>query len=134
MSLSYYIKEEENRREESLNNYKDLFSNYDKNIPTLNEALNQVFESVVFDNAKANNLTADIITKCKQWVDPRFNIINQKYKNISINDAYIICSYTCESKEEKYSPYKLLNQNLVMNNRKQGVENTYRKFQSLPPL
>ena len=123
MAHNYYIEEEENRREESINNYKSLFSNYEKNLPTLNEALNQMFNSAVKDNAKANYLTSDIINKCKTKIDPKFNEIRQKYKNISINDAYIICSYTCESKEEKFSPYKLLNQNLVMNNRKQGVEN-----------
>ena len=80
-----------------------------------------MFNSAVKDNAKANYLTSDIINKCKTKIDPKFNEIRQKYKNISINDAYIICSYTCESKEEKYSPYKLLNQNLVSNNRKLGV-------------
>ena len=123
MAHNYYIEEEENRREESLNNYKSLFSNYEKNIPTLNEALNQMFKSAVFDDAKANYLTSDIINKCKTKIDPKFNEIRQKYKNISINDAYIICSYTCESQEEKFSPYKILNQNLVSNNRKQGIGN-----------
>ena len=92
-------------------------------MPTLEEALNQIFKSVVFDEAKAKSLTDDIIGKCKQAIDPRFNAIKQKYKNISINDAYIICSYTCESYEGKYSPYKILNKNLVSNDRKQGVAN-----------
>ena len=124
MSLNYYIEEEEIRRDESINNYKYLFVNYEKNMPSLNEALNQIFISVVYDQTKANNLSADIIAKCKQAIDPRFNEIKQKYKNISIDDAYIICSYTCESFEGKYSPYKILNQNLVSNNRKQGIGKT----------
>ena len=92
MSLNYYFEEEENSREESLNNYKYLFTNYESKKPTLEEALNQIFKSVVFDEAKAKSLTDDIIGKCKQAIDPRFNAIKQKYKNISINDAYIICS------------------------------------------
>ena len=62
-------------------------------------------------------------SKDKAKIDPKFNVIQQKYKNVSINDAYIICSYTCESQEEKFSPYKILNQNLVSNNRKQGIGN-----------
>ena len=73
MSANYYIEEEENIREESINNYKYLLVNYEKNMPSLNEALNQIFISVVYDQAKANNLSADIIAKCKQAIDPRFN-------------------------------------------------------------
>jgi len=123
MSLNYYIEEEEIRREESINNYKYLFVNYEKKMPTLYEALHHIFISSVNDPANANYLTADIIAKCKQAIDPRFAAIKQKYKKISIDDAYIICSYTCESYDRKYSPYKILNQNLVSNNRKQGVAN-----------
>ena len=33
MSLNYYIKEEDNKKKETINNYKDLFSNYEKNEP-----------------------------------------------------------------------------------------------------
>ena len=54
MTLNYYIEEKKNNREESLNNYIYLFSNYEKNIPTLDEALNQIYMSEVFDNEKAN--------------------------------------------------------------------------------
>ena len=123
MSLNYYFEEEENNREESINNYKYLFLNYENNMPSLNEALNQIFKSAVFDDSKVKSLTDDIIEKCKQAIDPRFNKIKNKYKNVSLDDAYIICSYTCESYDTKYSPYKILNQNLVSNNRKQGVVN-----------
>ena len=123
MAVNYYIKEEENKREESLNNYKYLFSYYEKNIPSLNEALNQMFKSVVFDDNYVNNLTADIMTKCINYINNKFYAIEQKYKNISIYDAYIICSYTCESFNRQYSPFKLLNRNLVSDNRKQGVAN-----------
>ena len=47
----------------------------------------------------------------------------KKYSNITREDAYIICSYTCETEERQYSPYKILNQNLVSNNRQNGVSN-----------
>ena len=123
MSLNYYIKEEDNKKKETINNYKDLFSNYEKNEPSLKEALIQIFKSVISDDTKINKLEEDIRDKCKKFIEPRFNTIKQKYKNISIDDAYIICSYTCESFEGNYSPYKLLNQNLVSDNRKQGIEN-----------
>ena len=45
MSLSFYSKEEENSREESINRYKNIFINYEKTTPSLSEALNQMFKS-----------------------------------------------------------------------------------------
>ena len=119
----YYNQKEENKREESINNYKLLFYKYETDIPTLNEALKQLFKSEGRNDIEAKNLTDDIIYKCKAKIDPKFNIINQQYKKISKNDAYIICSYTCESIEDKYSPYKLINKNLVEDNRQFGVRN-----------
>ena len=46
MSLIFYCEEEENDREESINNYKDLFSIYENNMPNLSDALKQMFKSV----------------------------------------------------------------------------------------
>ena len=123
MSLDFYCEEEENNREESINKYKNIFANYESNSPTLSEALIQMFESCELDNDKVKDLTDDILSKCKKGIDPDFNIIKKKYENITKEDAYIICSYTCESKERKYSPYRLLNQNLVSDDRKNGVIN-----------
>ena len=97
MAQNYYNEEEENIREESLNNYKYLFTDYEKNMPTLNDALYQMFNSEINDYFTIRSLINDIIIKCKQTIDNKINEINQKYKNISINQAYIICSYTCES-------------------------------------
>ena len=126
-SRLFYNKEEENINKESINNYKYLFAQYENNIPTLEEALIQLFKSEKYekfvDDAKANYLAFDIINQCKRKINPIFNIIKQKYKNISINDAYIICSYTCESIEEDYSPYRLLNKNLVLSDRQHGIKN-----------
>ena len=123
MSLSFYCEEEDNNREESINNYKDLFSDYENNMPTLSEALNQMFQSANLNEQKANELTEDILSKCKKVIAPAFNEIKNKYDKISKNDAYIICAYTCESKEKKYSPYKILNKNMVSDNRKNGLKN-----------
>ena len=125
MSLDFYCNEEENIREESINKYKNLFINYETNPPTLSEALIQMFESAELDDNKVKELTNDIISKCKVRILPVFDLIKKKYENITIEDAYIICSYTCECepKERKYSPYRILNQNLVSENRKNGVRN-----------
>ena len=125
MSLDFYCKEEENTREESINRYKNLFRNYEKNPPSLSEALTQMFKSSNLDINKINELVEDILTKCKTKKDPDFDSIKKKYEkeNITKEDAYIICSYTCELKDRTYSPYRILNQNLVSNNRQNGVNN-----------
>ena len=123
MSLNFYIEEEDNSKEESLNNYKNLFLKYENNLPTLTEALNQMFKSKNLDNKKVNELTNDILDKCKIKMDQKYDEIKKKYNNITKDDAYIICAYTCESKEKKYSPYKILNQNLVSDDRKNSIEN-----------
>jgi hypothetical protein len=49
------------------------------------------------------------------------NEINAKYPNISDEDILIICSYTCESIDANFSPYKILNRNLVSENRENGL-------------
>ena len=123
MSLDFYCKEEENTREESIDRYKNLFRNYEKNPPSLSEALVQMFKSSNLDSKKVNQLTEDILTKCKTRIDPDFGTIKKKYENITKEDAYIICSYTFESEYQVYSPYKILNQNLVSDDRKNGVRN-----------
>ena len=123
MSLNFYCKEEDNSREESINKYQNLFSNYDKNPPSLKEALNQMFKSSDLNNIKINELTEDLLSRCKEKIDPKYDEIKGKYNNISKEDAYIICSYTCESEERQYSPYRILNQSLVSDDRQRSVRN-----------
>ena len=123
MSLNFYCKEEDNNREESINKYKNLFSDYDKNQPTLQDALNQMYKTLNLDNNKVNELTKEILSRCREKIDPKYNEIKNKYKNISKEDAYIICSYTCETEERQYSPYRILNQSLVSDDRQNSVRN-----------
>ena len=123
MSLNFYNKEEFDFEEESINRYKTLFIGYDKKIPTLSEALEQMFKSSNLNKNKIGELIQDIITQCETRIDPDFENIRIKYENITKEDAYIICSYTCESIDRAYSPYRLLNQSLVSNNREFGVSN-----------
>ena len=123
MSLNFYCEEEENNREESINKYKNLFSNYENKSPSLSEALIQMFASCELESDKVKRLTEDIIGKCKKTIDPDFNEIKKKYYKIAREDAYIICSYTCESIDRKYSPYRILNQKLVSDDRRNGVRN-----------
>ena len=117
----FNIEEAENRRPGMLDKYKYLFSEYETKNPTLDEALIQLFKSEGLDDAKANVFKADILGKCKSVIEPKLNLINQKYKNISKYDAYIICSYTCEALDRDYSPYRLLNRNLASDDRQNGI-------------
>ena len=124
MSLNFYCKEEDdNNKEVSLNKYKYIFSNYDKNTPSLSEALIQMYKSLNLEDKKIQELVNDIINKCKERIDPEFDSIKMKYINITKEDAYIICSYTCEAETKIFCPYKLLNTNLTMDDRKNGVRN-----------
>ena len=138
MSLNFYCEGEDINREESINKYKNLFRDYEKNPPSLKEALNQMFISLDLEKEKVNQLTEDILNKCKERIDQDFVDIIKKYDKISKEDAYIICTYTCESIERKYNPYKILNQNLVSEDRQNGVRNIskylYIFFKSLRKL
>ena len=123
MSLIFYSEEEDNNKEESINNYKDLFIEYEKKLPTLCEALNQLFISSGVDKIKSDKLVKDILLKCKEKIDKNLDKIKEKYNKINKEDAYIICSYTCESEETDYSPYRIMNKNLISDNRKNGLKN-----------
>ena len=123
MSLIFYSEQEDNNKEESINKYKDLFINYEQKLPTLEEALNQMFISAGADKIKSDKLIKDILLKCKETIDDNLDKIKEKYNKINKEDAYNICSYTCESEKQEYSPYRIMNQNLVSENRKNGLNN-----------
>ena len=122
MSLNFYSDKEDDTREESINRYKSIFVEYDKKTPSLSEALEHMLESTKKLNKKMiANLTQDIMMKVKIKIDNDFEKIKMQYPNITKDDAYIICSYTLESKERQFSPYSLLNKSLVNKDRESGV-------------
>ena len=121
MSFLFYLEEEENKREKSINNYCTLFEPYKNNIPTLKEALFEMYVLSELTKEEVVVLINDIITKCQKKLVLNKNEINAKYPNISDEDILIICSYTCESIDANFSPYKILNRNLVSENRENGL-------------
>lgn len=123
MSLHYYCVGEDNEKEESINNYKDLFIEYVNKPPTIEEALNQIFISGGVPDNKLNDYIKDIKTKINNFIEGRESQIKEKYPNLSHNDSLIICSYTREAIDSDYSPYKILNRNLASDNRKEGLKN-----------
>ena len=79
-----------------------------------------MFISSGANKKESQNLIKDILDKCKKKIDNNWEKINKKYDKINKDDAKIICSYTCESKETKYNPYKILNENLVSDEKKRN--------------
>ena len=125
MSLIFYADNEETAKEESINKYEDLLEEYTIKCPTLKEALKQMFISSGASKNKAEELTNTILTEVKDFIEPKFDEIKKKYSNITLDDAFTICSYTYElyGDDSIYNIYKLLNTNLVSNNRMQGIRN-----------
>ena len=122
MSLHYYCVGEDNEKEESINNYKDLFLEYIDNPPPLKEALKQIFIAGGVRENEVNDYVNDITTKVNILYEKRKLIIKEKYPNISFEDSLIICSYTCEAINHEFSPYRTLNRNLASDNRKEGLK------------
>ena len=120
MSLLFYIEDEDNQREESIDKYKDfILEQEEKN---LSKALLIMYLLSGVEKEKAIKLVKDIISKCKETIENNFMKIKEKYPNLTKDDGYIICSYTCESFDSNYSPYRILNKNLVSENRRNGLK------------
>ena len=128
MSLQFYSEKEDNLKEESIDKYQNRFIEYLNKLPTLKEALEQLFISEGATQAELNELVDDILLKCKEVTNRNFEKIQQKFKNISREEAEIIASYTCESKDKKYNPYKILNTNLTSDDREKGIRNISEYF------
>jgi len=123
MSLYYYINNESDSKA-SINDYENIFYEYITRIPTLQEALMQMFTSSGLTQIKSNNLINEIIYKVNMHLNKKFIEIRKKYPNITAEEAQIISSYTCElanKEDSNYNIYKILNQNLVSKNRQMGI-------------
>ena len=123
MSLHFYSEKEDYLKEESINKYVDIFIEYVNNPPTLSEALKQMFISLGITEEQSNELIRDIKSKTEEIINKNWNKIKKKYSKITKEDSKIISSYTCESKYKKFSPYKILNKNMVSDDRKEGIKN-----------
>ena len=122
MSRYFYEKTEDVPKNESLNKYQHLFLNYTKSLPSLTEALNQMFSSTDISDQKINELTEDILSKSQKNINSIFEVIKEKYPIIEKEEAMIISSYTCEAFDSNYSPYKILNRKLNEENREEGIK------------
>ena len=89
--------------------------------PTLSDALKQMFLSSELTEEQADDLNKDILSKTEKIINKNWDEIKKKYSKITKEDSKVISSYTCESKNNKFSPYKILNKNLVSEDRKGGI-------------
>ena len=123
--MNFHSENEQLNLDESLDKYSYLFKDFRDNPPTLAEALTELFENAGLTKKDAKELYDHLYLMCNQRVQDKWNSIEHEHKNISKNDALVISSYTYEPKKkfEKFSPYRLLNTNLVATDRKSGVIN-----------
>ena len=122
MSLHYYQEEEYNEKQDSINNYQNLFIKYLYEPQNLSDSLKQMFIGCGLSEEKSNALIEEITQKAKDTVNKNIKKIKKYYPKIDYNDALIISSYTCESIDKKYSPYIILNQNIISKNKKETLK------------
>ena len=127
MSTKFYDKNEGIEREES-NNYKRLFSEFVTKLPSLDESLEQIFKSGGLEDNKINIFIKQLRDDCEKNLKDRWDDIYKKYPSLTHEQAIIIASHTCEAMDSQYSPYLILNRNLVSNNREQGLKNVSKYF------
>lgn len=121
---NFYADSEECSKLESIEKYIYLLEIY-KEKPTLEEALLDLFENANLTKAEAKEIYNHLYATCKHTIDKNLEKIKAENPKITREDALIISSYTYEPKNKykKYSPYTLLNKNMVESNRKEGIKN-----------
>jgi len=126
MSRCFYADGEDSSKEESIDKYEYIFEEYKRKCPTLNEALEEMFIGAGATEDKAKDLIKEITAQIDGFLTKeQLEEIKKKYPKTEEDEARIISSYTCElSKEEdsNYNIYRILNNNLVSQNRQQGVK------------
>ena len=100
----------------------------DWGIPSLSEALNEMFISAGISSQKAYEFTEDIILQSSETIKYNFELINRKYPSLLEEEAKIISSYTFEAKSPYYSPYKILNRSLCEEKREEGIKKVSKYF------
>ena len=117
MSKKFYDDNEGIEREESINNYKELFTDFVKNPPSIEESLFQIFNSSGVTNDKIEEYIKKIKDESRKKVNDNYS--NIKDPSLKFDNAVIMSIYSCEVEDNpKYSPYRVLNRNLVIENRK----------------
>ena len=128
MSLNYYDDKEDILKEDSINNYEDIFKEYNKKNPNLEDALDEMYTSTKISDLKVKTLKEDILRKTNEIIKNNFYFIKQKYPRITNEEAQIIISYNCIAYDPDFSPYKILNKNLCQENKYEGIKKVSKYF------
>ena len=128
MSINFYDKNEGIEKDESIDNYKELFTDFTINPPTLDESLEQIFISGGLDEGKINLFIKQLRKDCEDRLKDTWKEIKEKNPSLTYEQAIIISSYTCEAIDRRYSPFRILNRNLVSQNRKEGLKKVSKYF------
>ena len=122
-SRIYYAENEDSSKEESINKYEKVFEEYLSKCPTLTEALDQMFISSGATQDKSKELIKDIFSQINEHLtDKQLLEIKKTYPEIDLETSQIISSYTCEISESSFNIYRILNNNLVSENRNKGIK------------
>ena len=126
--MSRYIKENEKETgaEVSINNYEDLFKGLLDEKPTIEEAIDQMLKNANIENYEAKR--KKILKQCRELVEKNFEKIISDHPNVTKEEAVVVCTYTYEDSDGEASLYRILNTNLVANNRKNGIEKVSKYF------
>ena len=87
MALNYYPPNEDIQKHKSINAYQNIFNEFTEKIPSLNEALLQLFQSSGISDQKIYDIKEDILTKAEKVVEFNYEYIKEKYPNITTEDA-----------------------------------------------
>ena len=86
--LSLIYSEEEDQIKESINKYISIFQSYKDNIPTLEDALFEMYYSSNCTKVQASDLVNDVLEKAKEKLKFNKKEINDKYPKIDDNDKW----------------------------------------------
>ena len=77
MSIHFYTDNEDIMKNESINNFSSVFKEYNYDVPSLNDALNEMFISTGLSSQRAYEFTEDILMQCSKIVKFNFYLIKK---------------------------------------------------------
>ena len=128
MFVHFYNKNQDIPKNESIYSYENIFKEYNTKIPTLYEALYQMYHSLDITDQKSDSIIKFILEKAQKFIQFNYDIIKEDNPFLTKEDAMIIYSYTCEVFDSNYSIYKIVNNNLNEVNRLKGINNISKYF------
>ena len=126
MSRIYETVEQETGKEETVDNYKDLFLSLIEENPSLEDALDELYMTLNLTNIETQRKY--VIKECKRHLENKFKKIKETHPNVTKDEALTICTYTYEDAKQELSPYKILNRNLISNDRRNGIKKVCKYF------